>query len=77
MREKIKNYGLALCLFVFLFMVIGGGFHMTPGAAFIASASGTPLVIYAFNRRYLAQTRVAEEQRAEPTFEVVPLRERS
>ena len=77
MREKIKNYGLGLCLFVFLFMVIGGGFHLTPGAAFIAAASGTPLVIYAFNRRHLAQSRVAKAPRAEPAFEVLPLRERS
>ena len=71
MREKIKNYGLGLCLFVFLFMVIGSGFHLTPGAAFIAAASGTPLVIYAFNRR---STRpicaVADAQRAEPASEV-------
>jgi len=76
MPEMIKNCGLGLCLFVFLFMVIGGGFHLTPGAAFIAAASGTPLVIYAFNRRRLAQTQ-AEERRAEPDSEVIPLRERS
>jgi hypothetical protein len=29
MREKLKRYSLGLCLFVFLFVVIGGGFHPT------------------------------------------------
>jgi len=77
MRKKIKNYGMGLCLFVFLFMVIGGGFHLSPSAALIAAASGTPLVIYAFNRRYIAETRAAEERREEPAFEVISLRERS
>ena len=77
MRGKIKDYGLGLCLFVFLFMVIGGGFHLTPGAAFIAAGSGTPLVIYAFNHRYIGQTRAAEERREEPASDVIPLRERS
>ena len=51
MQQKLKNSALALCLFVFLFVVIGGGFHLTPGAAFLAAVSGTPVVIYAFNRR--------------------------
>jgi len=77
MQQKIKNYVLAACLFVFLFMVIGGGFHLAPGSAFIAAASGSPLVIYAFNRRYIAQARVAERPRAEPASEVMPARERS
>ena len=77
MREKFKNYGLGLCLFVFLFVVIGGGFHLAPSAALIAAASGTPLAIYAFNRWCIAQTRLAEERREEPASEVIPLRERS
>ena len=77
MREKIKHYGMGLCLFVFLFMVIGGGFHLTPGAALIAAASGTPLVIYVFNRWCTAQTRVREERREEPASGAIPLRERS
>ncbi len=50
MKEKLKRYSLGLCLFVFLFVVIGGGFHLNPGGAFIAALSGTPLVICAFNR---------------------------
>jgi hypothetical protein len=51
MPEKLKKYSLVLCLFVFLFIVIGGGFHLNPGGALVAALSGTPLVIYAFNRR--------------------------
>ncbi len=50
MKEKLKRYSLGLCLFVFLFVVIGSGFHLNPGGAFIAALSGTPLVICAFNR---------------------------
>ena len=51
MPERLKKYSLVLCLFVFLFIVIGGGFHLNPGGALVAALSGTPLVIYAFNRR--------------------------
>ena len=51
MHSKGKNYALVFCLFVFLFIVIGGGLHMNPGGAFLAAATGTPLMIYAFNRR--------------------------
>jgi hypothetical protein len=72
MQEKMKNYVLVTCLFVFLFMVIGGGFHLTPGAALIAAASGTPLVIHAFKHRCNTQTRVAAARREEPASGVVP-----
>jgi hypothetical protein len=51
MYRNVKNYSLISCLFVFLFVVLGGGLHMNPGGAFLAAATGTPLVIYAFNRR--------------------------
>lgn len=50
MHSKVKNYALVFCLFVFLFVTIGGGLHMNPGGALLAALSGTPLVIYAFNR---------------------------
>ncbi len=50
MKEKLKRYSLGLCLFVFLLVVIGGGFHLNPGGAFSAALSGTPLVVCAFNR---------------------------
>ena len=51
MHSKVKNYALVFCLFVFLFIVLGGGLHMNPGGAFLAAATGTPLMIYAFNRK--------------------------
>jgi hypothetical protein len=50
-RTKIKQCSLILCLFLFLFVVIGGGLHLNPGGAFIAAATGTPLLVYVFNRR--------------------------
>jgi len=48
---KIKQCSLILCLFLFLFVVIGAGLHLNPGGALIAAATGTPLLVYAFNRR--------------------------
>ena len=51
MHSKVKNYALVFCLFVFLFIVLGGGLHMNPGGAFLAAATGTPLVIYVFHRK--------------------------
>ncbi len=50
MQRRLKNYALVFCLFVFLFVTIGGGLHMNSGGAFLAAVTGTPLVIYAFNR---------------------------
>jgi|HubBroStandDraft_6_1064221.scaffolds.fasta_scaffold1761412_2 hypothetical protein len=51
MQAKLKNYGLVVCLFVFLFLIIGGGLHLSPSGALLAAITGTPLVIYAFHRR--------------------------
>jgi peptidoglycan/LPS O-acetylase OafA/YrhL len=51
MHRKVKNYALIFCLFVFLFVIIGGGLHLNPGGSLLAAATGTPLVIYAFRRR--------------------------
>ena len=48
---------LVFCLFVFLFIVLGGGLHMNPGGAFLAAATGTPLMIYVFNRRFSGDCR--------------------
>ena len=31
MHSKVKNYALVFCLFVFLFVIIGGGLHHEPG----------------------------------------------
>ena len=52
MHSKVKNYALVFCLFVFLFVIIGGGLHLNPGGAFLAAVTGTPLVIYAFRRGF-------------------------
>jgi hypothetical protein len=47
----VKQWSLIACLFLFLFVVIGGGLHLNPVGAFLAAATGTPLVIRFFNRR--------------------------
>jgi hypothetical protein len=52
---KLKNYALVICLFVFLFVVIGNGLHLTPAGSLIAAMSGTPLVIFAFSCWHDAQ----------------------
>lgn len=49
MRNKLKSYVLVFCLFTFLFIVLGCGLRLNPGAAFLAAATGTPLLVYAFN----------------------------
>ena len=64
MHSKARNYCLVLCLFVFLFVIIGGGLHVNPGGAFLAAATGTPLVICVLNRRFNEASR-SEEGRAE------------
>ena len=51
MQGRLKNYALVICLFVFLFVIIGSGLHLNPGGAFLAAAGGTPLVIYVFHRK--------------------------
>jgi hypothetical protein len=48
---KLKQCSLVVCLFLFLFVVIGGGLHLNPCGAFLAAATGTPLVIHVFNRQ--------------------------
>ena len=51
MQGKLKN-GLVVCLFVFLFVIIGSGLHLAAGGAFLAALSGAPLLVFAFNRQY-------------------------
>lgn len=51
MLTKLKQGSLVVCLFLFLFVVIGSGLHLNPGGAFLAAATGTPLLIHVFNRR--------------------------
>ena len=50
MRTKVSQYSLIACLFLFLIVVIGGGLHLTAGGAFLAAATGTPLLIHVFHR---------------------------
>ena len=50
MRNKLKSYSLVLCLFVFLFVIIGGGLHLNPIGAFAAALSATPLILHCVNR---------------------------
>ena len=50
MITKVNQASLVVCLFLFLFVVIGGGLHLNPGGAFLAAVTGTPLVIHLLNR---------------------------
>ena len=50
MQNKLKSYSLVLCLFVFLFVIIGGGLHLSPIRAFAAALSATPLILHSVNR---------------------------
>ena len=60
MHARLKNYALVICLFVFLFVIIGGGLHLNPSGAFLAAMTGTPLVIYAFRRRFDGDLRTED-----------------
>ena len=60
MHERLKNYALVICLFVFLFVIIGGSLHLSPSSAFLAAVTGTPLVIYAFHRRFERDSRIED-----------------
>ena len=56
MRIKAKRISLAACLFLFLFVVVGNALHLNPAGAFLAAATGTPLLIYVFNQRSATTT---------------------
>jgi len=43
-----------------------GGLHLNPGGALLAAATGTPLVVYAFHRRF-HRASPPEEVRADST----------
>ena len=60
MLTKLKQGSLVVCLFLFLLVVIGGSLHLNPGEAFLAAATGTPLVIHVFNRRW-SETRLGHD----------------
>ena len=42
MQGRLKNYALVICLFVFLFVIIGSGLHLSPGAASLPQRRGLP-----------------------------------
>ena len=50
MKRKFKQSSLAVCLFLFLLVVLGGGLHLNPLGAILAASTGTPLIIHGFNR---------------------------
>jgi hypothetical protein len=55
---KFKQISLVICLFLFLLVVLGGGLHLSPAGAFLAAATGTPLVIHVFSRwRHISGAR--------------------
>ncbi len=76
MRRKLKIYCLGLCLFVFLFVVIGGGLHLGAGGALLGAMSGTPLVIFAYNRWYSARVEGKEPQEENSTWSTLQMRSR-
>lgn len=76
MRRKLKTCCLALCLFVFLFVVIGGGLHLGAGGALLGAMSGTPLVIFAYNRWYSMRMEGQEPQKEESARPALQLRNR-
>jgi hypothetical protein len=45
MKKQIKRRCLIACLFIFLLVAIGGGLKLSPLAALIAAATGTPLIV--------------------------------
>jgi hypothetical protein len=49
MQQRTKEMLLMICLFLFLFVVLGGGLHLSPSGAFLAAVTGTPLIVYVFN----------------------------
>ena len=49
MRQRVKEALLIICLFLFLLVVVGGGLHLNPAAAFMAALTGTPLILHVFN----------------------------
>jgi hypothetical protein len=76
MRRKLKPYSLGLCLFVFLFVIIGGGLHLGAGGALLGAMSGTPLVIFAYNRLYSSRAEGKELQKEDSAKPTLQLRSR-
>jgi hypothetical protein len=49
-RHHVREVSLFFCLFLFLFVVVGGGLHLNPARAFLAALTATPLIIHVCNR---------------------------
>ena len=65
MRQRLKNYALVCCLFVFLYVVLGGGLRLNPGGAFLGAATGTPVIVCGFTRlRGLAHKQLSQSSNA-------------
>jgi len=75
MYGKLKKYALIICLFVFLFVIVGNALHLTPGAALIGALSGTPLITFGFSRWSDAQCGNGA-RRGETPSEMITARER-
>ena len=73
MKMKAKQISLVVCLFLFLLVVIGNGLHLNPAGSVLAAATGTPLMVYLFNRR---SRQGAAEERALGTSRNPPCIER-
>jgi|HubBroStandDraft_6_1064221.scaffolds.fasta_scaffold17127_3 hypothetical protein len=73
MKMRVKQISLVVCLFLFLFVVIGNGLHLNPAGAFLAAATGTPLLVHLFNQR---SGEAATEERVCGTSRSLPCIER-
>ena len=76
MYGKLKSCALIICLFVFLFVIVGNALHLTPGAALVAALSGTPLITFGFSCWRDAQCEKGAP-REETSPEVTIMRERT
>jgi len=61
MWSRLRSYSIAVCLFVFLFVVVGAGLHLKPLGAFLAALSGSFLVIHGVNRWSAGPARIGRK----------------
>jgi len=76
MHGKLKRYALIICLFVFLFVILGNALRLSPGAAFIAALSGTPLITFGFSCWWDTQCGKGARRDEKPP-EMITARERT
>ena len=65
--KRLKGYALVCCLFVFLFIVLGGGLRLNPGGAFLSAATGTPVIVCGFARLCAQAYKQVSEPKNAPT----------